>query len=124
MLDLETLGNKPGSVIVAIGAVKFGNDEILDRFYGHGPQDAYPGDEDQGQMSAWFVMAAMGLFQTDGGCRTDPVYELGSPLYPKVVLHLDAKHYSGKTFTIEAKNASRSNSYIQSARLNARAASH
>ena len=33
MLDLETLGNKPGSVIVAIGAVKFGNDEILDRFY-------------------------------------------------------------------------------------------
>lgn len=34
MLDLETLGNRPGSVIVAIGAVKFGNGEIIDSFYG------------------------------------------------------------------------------------------
>jgi putative alpha-1,2-mannosidase len=71
--------------------------EILDRYYGQGPQDAYLGDEDQGQMSAWFVMAALGLFQTDGGCRVDPVYELGSPLYRKVVLHLDRKHFLAKS---------------------------
>jgi len=91
---------------------------ILDSYYGHNPADAYLGDEDQGQMSAWFVMSALGLFQTDGGCRVDPIYELGSPLYPKVVLHLSKEHYSGKTFTIVAKNASRTNRYIQSAKLN------
>ena len=73
---------------------------ILDAYYGHNPADAYLGDEDQGQMSAWFVMSAMGLFQTDGGCRVDPIYELGSPLYPKVVLHLSKEYYGGKTFTI------------------------
>ncbi len=39
----------------------------MDRYYGYGVSNAYLGDEDQGQMSAWFVMAAMGLFQTDGG---------------------------------------------------------
>jgi len=93
---------------------------ILERYYGHGPQDAYPGDEDQGQMSAWFVMAALGLFQTDGGCRVNPVYEIGSPLFTRTVIHLDAEHYSGKSFTIEARNASRSNRYVQSAMLNGR----
>ena len=61
---------------------------ILDEYYGFNPADAYLGDEDQGQMSAWFVVASMGLFQTDGGCRTDPIYEIGSPLYPKIVVHL------------------------------------
>ena len=91
---------------------------ILNSYYGHNPADAYLGDEDQGQMSAWFVMSAMGLFQTDGGCRVDPIYEIASPLYPKIVLHLSKKYYGGKTFTIIAKNASKSNGYIQSAKLN------
>src|SRR5258708_7686775 len=91
---------------------------ILDAFYGHNPADAYLGDEDQGQMSGWFVMASLGLFQTDGGCRVDPIYELGSPLYPKITLHLSPEHYGGKTFVIEARNTSRTNRYIQSATLN------
>jgi predicted alpha-1,2-mannosidase len=91
---------------------------ILNAYYGHNPGDAYLGDEDQGQMSAWFVMCSMGLFQTDGGCRVDPIYEISSPLYPKVVLHLSKEHYGGKTFTILAKNASKANRYIQSAKLN------
>ena len=56
---------------------------IMDRYYGYGIANAYLGDEDQGQMSAWFIMASMGLFQTDGGCRVDPVYEIGSPLFEK-----------------------------------------
>ncbi len=38
-------------------------------------------DEDQGQMSAWLIMASLGLFQMDGGCSTEPVYEIASPLY-------------------------------------------
>ena len=91
---------------------------ILGAYYGHNPADAYLGDEDQGQMSAWFVMSSLGLFQTDGGCRVNPIYEIGSPLYPKIVLHLSNEYYGGKTFTIEARRASTANAYIQSATLN------
>jgi predicted alpha-1,2-mannosidase len=93
---------------------------ILSRYYGRGVANAYIGQEDQGQMSAWFVMAAIGLFQTDGGCRTEPIYEIGSPLYEKVVIDLGERYGRGKQFTIEARNASRKNKYIQKAMLNGR----
>jgi len=91
---------------------------ILDRYYGYGIANAYLGDEDQGQMSAWFIMASIGLFQTDGGCRVDPIYELGSPLYKKIEIDLGYQFGRGDKFIIEAKNASRLNKYIQSAKLN------
>lgn len=91
---------------------------ILDRYYGTGVANAYLGDEDQGQMSAWFVMAALGLFQTDGGCRAEPIYEIASPLYEKTVIDLGKRYHRGETFTIEARNASRKNKYVQSATLN------
>ncbi|MHC4882143.1 MAG: GH92 family glycosyl hydrolase [Planctomycetota bacterium] len=91
---------------------------IMERYYGRGVSNAYLGDEDQGQMSAWFVMSAIGLFQTDGGCRVDPIYEIASPLYEKVVIDLGKRYGRGKTFTIEAKNASRKNKYVQKAILN------
>lgn len=87
---------------------------VLDLYYGFNPADAYLGDDDQGQMAAWFVLTALGLYQTDGGCRVDPIYELSSPLYPKSVIHLS----NGRTFTIEASDESPSNRYIQSATLN------
>ncbi|WP_254411464.1 GH92 family glycosyl hydrolase [Dyadobacter diqingensis] len=91
---------------------------IVDRYYGHEVSNAYLGDEDQGQMSAWFVMNALGLFQTDGGTRLNPVYEIGSPLFEKSVIDLGQQFGRGKTFTIEAKNTSRKNVYVQSAKLN------
>jgi len=91
---------------------------ILDRFYGYGVANAWLGDEDQGQMSAWLVMTAMGLFQTDGGAREKPIYEIASPLYQKIEIDLGQKFGRGKKFTIEAKNASRTNMYVQSAVLN------
>ncbi len=91
---------------------------ILDRYYGAGIANAYLGDEDQGQMSAWFVMAALGLFQTDGGCRVDPIYEIASPLFEKTVIDLGGRYGRGASFTIEAKHASRSNKYVQRAELN------
>ena len=91
---------------------------IIDRYYGYGLANAYLGDEDQGQMSAWFIMAALGLFQTDGGCRVDPVYEIASPLYPKVEIDLGNRYGRGEKFIIEARNASRLNKYVQSATLN------
>jgi len=91
---------------------------IQEKYYGTGPRDAYPGDEDQGQMSAWYVMSSIGLFQMDGGASIDPYYELGSPRFEKISIHLDSNYYGGKTFVIEAKNASRENKYIQSVILN------
>lgn len=91
---------------------------IIERYYGTGTANAYLGDEDQGQMSAWLIMASLGLFQTDGGCSTDPVYEIGSPLYEKIVIDLGGRYGRGKSFTIEAKNTSRINKYVQHAILN------
>jgi len=91
---------------------------IIDRYYGYGLANAYLGDEDQGQMSAWFIMTSLGLFQTDGGCRVEPIYEIGSPMYEKITIDLGEQFGRGKTFTIEAKNTSRKNVYVQSAMLN------
>ena len=91
---------------------------VLERYYGSGVSNAYLGDEDQGQMSAWFVMSALGLFQTDGGCRINPVYEIGSPLYRRAVIHLGGRYGRGKDFVIEARSTSRRNIYVQSATLN------
>ncbi|MBQ2186114.1 MAG: glycoside hydrolase family 92 protein, partial [Bacteroidaceae bacterium] len=92
--------------------------KVAERYYGSGVSNAYLGDEDQGQMSAWFVMAALGLFQTDGGCRVEPIYEIASPIYQKAVIRLGKRYGRGKDFVIEARNASRRNMYVQSAILN------
>lgn len=91
---------------------------IIEKYYGTGLANAYLGDEDQGQMSAWLMMASIGLFQTDGGCSVDPVYEIASPLYEKIVIDLGEKYNRGKQFIIEARNTSRKNMYVQSAVLN------
>ncbi|MEP2508397.1 MAG: GH92 family glycosyl hydrolase [Reichenbachiella sp.] len=92
--------------------------EIMDKYYGTDPIGGWKGDEDQGQMGAWYVMSAMGLFEMDGGAAIDPIYEIGSPQMKKVTVNLDPEYYSGGKFVIEAKNASDENIYIQSARLN------
>ena len=63
-------------------------------------------------------MSALGLFQMDGGCFQEPIYELGSPRYPKMTIHLDGKYGRGDKFIIEAVGASKENKYIQSATLN------
>jgi predicted alpha-1,2-mannosidase len=91
--------------------------EILDHYYGTGPVDGYPGDEDQGQMGAWYVMSAMGLFEMQGGAATKPIYEISSPLFDKITIHLNSNYYNGGKFIIEAKNNSEKNIYIQSAIL-------
>ncbi|WP_214072895.1 GH92 family glycosyl hydrolase [Mucilaginibacter sp. dw_454] len=70
------------------------------------------GNEDVGQMSAWYVLAASGLHQATPG---DPRYELFSPTFSRVAIRAGA---TGKVFTIVAKNNSPANVYIQSARLN------
>ena len=91
---------------------------ILDRYYGYGVANAYLGDEDQGQMSAWAVMTSLGLFQMDGGSSATPMYEIASPCFEEVVIHLDGKYGRGDTFVIKANGASRKNIYVQRAKLN------
>ena len=91
---------------------------ILERFYGYGVANAYLGDEDQGQMSAWAVMASLGLFQMDGGCSVQPAYEIGSPLFRKAVIHLGGRYGRGQDFVIRADGASRKHLYVKKARLN------
>ena len=91
---------------------------VVERYYGNGITNAYLGDEDQGQMSAWFVMAAIGLFQTDGGARSTPIYEIGSPLYERIEIDLGKQYGRGEKFVIIAHNSSRRNKYVQKATLN------
>jgi predicted alpha-1,2-mannosidase len=92
--------------------------EIMNKYYGSTPYHGWLGDEDEGQMGAWYVMSAMGLFETDGGASTKPFYEIGSPVFDKVTIALDAKYYKGGSFTIEAQNTSDANRYVQSATFN------
>jgi len=73
--------------------------------------DGLCGNEDCGQMSAWYVMGAMGFYPVTPG--TD-YYVTGSPIFDKVSIHLE----NGNTCIIEAKNNSEANKYIQSATLN------
>lgn len=75
------------------------------------------GNNDCGQMSAWYVFSALGFYPVNpvGG-----VYVIGSPLVSKATLQLDKAHYGGHTFTVVAQNNSPRNIYIQSAVLNNR----
>jgi len=70
------------------------------------------GNEDVGQMSAWYVLASIGLHQA---CPGNNRYEIFSPVFDEIKIKAGA---SGKTFTIMTKNNSKANKYIQSARLN------
>ena len=82
------------------------------------PYGGYGGDEDQGQMGALNVLMAMGLFGLNGGCDIDPVYEITSPIFDRVEIHLDRDYYSGERFVIETENNRPGNIYIQSVTLN------
>ena len=91
---------------------------VLDNFYDTSPYIGWVGEEDEGQLSSYFVLLSMGLFEMDGGCSVNPYYDLSSPLFNKITIHLDSKYYNGNKFTIEARNNSEKNIYIQSAKLN------
>ena len=83
---------------------------IMDNFYKNAP-DGLIGNEDCGQMSAWYIMSAGGFYPVSPG---SPVYAFGTPLFPEMRYKLE----NGKTFTIRAKNVSPKNSYVLNAKLN------
>ncbi|MEO6965132.1 MAG: GH92 family glycosyl hydrolase [Acidobacteriaceae bacterium] len=86
---------------------------ILKENYTNTP-DGIPGNDDCGEMSSWAVMSMMGIYSVDPASLA---YELVSPLFSKVVVHLKAP-YSGKAFTIETTSNPDAAPYIQSVKLN------
>ena len=87
--------------------------KMLNEMYLDQP-DGLSGNEDVGQMSAWYILSSVGLYQVDPvGGR----FVIGSPLFDKATVNVG----SGKTFTVVAKNNSDRNIYVQSARLNGKA---
>ena len=85
-------------------------DHILHTLY-HNDPNGLSGNEDVGQMSAWYALSAMGFYSF---CPGRPVYEIGRPIFDKVTIHLS----NGKDFVIQAKNNSVENKYIRSMKLN------
>lgn len=73
------------------------------------------GNEDVGQMSAWYVLASIGIHPINPG---DNKYQITSPVFNKIEIQLDKKYYNGNTFTILAHNNSKENIYIKSIKLN------
>ena len=76
--------------------------------------DGLSGNEDCGQMSAWYILNSMGFYQV---CPGKPVYSIGRPAFDKAVINLPSE----KTFSIVVKNNSKSNKYIESVLLNGKA---
>ena len=91
---------------------------ILDKFYGNTPYHGWEGDEDEGQMGGWFVIASMGLFEMNGGVTDDSFFDITSPLFDEIIIHIDKMYNGGKSFVIKTINNSHENIYIQAATLN------
>ena len=94
--------------------------EIQERYYGLGERDAYPGDEDQGQMSSWYVLNSLGFFEMDGGCSDDPVLCVGSPAFERVEISLSPKYYGSKTLILKAPGTSTVNRYVSAIEIDGR----
>ncbi|MDG3583006.1 GH92 family glycosyl hydrolase [Galbibacter pacificus] len=84
--------------------------EVMEKLY-NSTENGYPGDEDQGQTSSWYVLSALGMYSV---CPGTNQYNIGSPVFEKATISLE----NGKQFVIKAQNNNQSNIYIQSATLN------
>lgn len=90
--------------------------KICTEFYPNNP-DGLIGNEDCGQMSAWFVLSAMGIYQPTPGSG---LFTFGTPLFDEATIHFE----NGKSFTVKANNHSASNFYIDAATLNGKSYLH
>jgi predicted alpha-1,2-mannosidase len=85
-------------------------DKVLQTLYFNDP-NGLSGNEDCGQMSAWYILNSMGFYSY---CPGTPAYSIGRPLFDEVKIKLE----NGKTFTIHVSNNGKSNKYVASAKLN------
>ena len=93
---------------------------ICDEFYGTDGEHGYGygQDEDQGQLGSWYVLAAMGLFDVQGGACSEPTYQLGSPEFDEITVHLSKFNAKGGKFRIITKGNSADAIYVQNATFN------
>ena len=84
--------------------------KVMTQLYDASPQ-GYPGDEDQGGLSSWYVLSALGIYSV---CPGTDQYVIGSPMFKKATIKLE----NGNEFVIEAENNNSENVYIDSAKLN------
>jgi predicted alpha-1,2-mannosidase len=84
--------------------------QVMKRLY-NATENGYPGDEDQGQTSSWYVLSALGFYSV---CPGTDQYVIGSPLFRKTTITLE----NGKKFVIEGRNNSASNVYLKAGMLN------
>jgi predicted alpha-1,2-mannosidase len=110
-------GNEPSHHVVYLYSMAGRNDrtaelirEIFDKFY-HPRPDGLCGNDDCGQMSAWYMFSAMGFYPVN---PVSGEYVIGAPQIPKIEIQFPGN----KTFTIEALNLSGENKYVQSVTLN------
>jgi len=83
---------------------------VMNELY-HDAPAGLSGNEDCGQMSAWYILSALGFYEV---CPGSDHYDIGSPVVDKAVIHFE----NGKSFTIKANNNAKGNVYINSAKLN------
>lgn len=95
---------------------------ICDEFYGTDGEHGYGygQDEDQGQLGSWYVLAAMGLFDVQGGACSEPTYQLGSPEFDEITVHLSKFNAKGGKFRIITKGNSADAMYVQNATFNSK----
>jgi predicted alpha-1,2-mannosidase len=91
---------------------------ICNEFYGTEPLHGYGfgQDEDQGQLGAWYVMNALGLFDVQGHTSANPTFQFGSPVFDKVTVQLS--NDPNKKLIIETKNNSQQNMFVQKIQFN------
>ena len=89
--------------------------EIMDKLYNPNA-DAYCGDEDNGQTSAWYVFSAMGFYPVCPGTKQ---YAMGSPLFQKIMVKLE----NGKTIQIEAPDNNKQTRYVKDVKVNGKSVS-
>ncbi|MBK1876503.1 GH92 family glycosyl hydrolase [Pelagicoccus mobilis] len=97
----------------------FWSRQVVDRVYGGlNPGTGYNGDEDQGLMGTLAVLMKIGLFQLNGGTDTEAAYQIGSPIFDSIRIHLNERYYSGGTIEILANNNDSQNVFVESASWN------
>lgn len=95
---------------------------ICDTFYGTSALHGYGvgQDEDQGQLGAWYVMAAMGLFDVQGHSAARPTFQLGAPLFDRIEIKLNPDYYPGEELLITVEKEGANTGFIQSCTWNNR----
>jgi len=125
MANWTDYGNQPGTGMAHLfnyagspWLTQYWVRQVKDEYNTITPFGGYKDDEDQGQMGALGVLMAIGLFEVDGGAAEMPVYEITTPLFDKVTIHLNNDYYPGEEFVIKTKNNPEENMYIRKATLN------